>query len=445
MSDTIKTCLRNAAIGVPLLFQSILFNVMFYCDSFLLGFVGEHEVSAVSAGSQVIWLYEALITCPAYVCGTIVGRLEGAGRRSEIRTAISRCFAFTGALVLIVGSGLFMTSQTVSFAMIHNPDAADMMTTYVRWATVAFAISTLGTVAEYALQNMKEQRKVLSIYICEFAIKLSASVFFLFCMHLGIFAIILGMLLSKIARVVMLLFTLLHKMRGSVSGRGCAYEYSWKSYTKQCVPLGLSVLLWNISTIIISSSFGRLDISAYTAYALLNNAVYIILIPTEAYTKSLAVLVARLIGASSGLSPEYVHSRLQVMRSANVMIGVISVCISYIYISVIPLMQPGISTRVWSQVHVIVLPFLGYIACKSITDSITEGFLRPVLDNAFLFLVEFLALPCTIIVFYVLSISLLDGFWYLFGLELFRMVLVCIREAVWIRSGLPGTAKDAGQ
>ena len=50
-------------------------------------------------------------------------------------------------------------------------------------------------------------------------------------------------------------------------------------------------------------------------------------------------------------------------------------------------MQPGISTRVWSQVHAIVLPFLGYIACKSITDSITEGFLRPVLDNAFLFLV----------------------------------------------------------
>ena len=79
--------------------------------------------------------------------------------------------------------------------MIHNSDAANMMTTYVRWATVAFGISTLGTVAEYALQNMKEQRKVLSIYICEFAIKLSASVFFLFYMHLGIFAIILGILL----------------------------------------------------------------------------------------------------------------------------------------------------------------------------------------------------------------------------------------------------------
>ena len=61
----------------------------------------------------------------------------------------------------------------------------------------------------------------------------------------------------------------------------------------------------------------------------------------------------------------------------------------------------------------------------------------------FLFLVEFLALPCTIVVFCVLSISLLDGFWYLFGLELFRMVLVCSREAVWIRRGLPGTAKDA--
>lgn len=144
------------------------------------------------------------------------------------------------------------------------------------------------------------------------------------------------------------------------------------------MPLGLSVLLWNISTINISSSFGRLDISAYAS---LNNAVYIILIPTEAYTK---------------------------MRS---------------------------------QVHVIFLPFLGYIACKSITDSINEGFLRPVLDNAFLFLVEFPALPCTIVVFYVLSISLLDGFWYLFGLELFRMLLVCVREADWIRKGLPNAAK----
>lgn len=47
--------------------------------------------------------------------------------------------------------------------------------------------------------------------------------------------------------------------------------------------------------------------------------------------KSLAVLVARLIGTPFGLSAEYVHGRMQVMRSANVLIGVISVCISYIY------------------------------------------------------------------------------------------------------------------
>ena len=109
-----------------------------------------------------------------------------------------------------------------------------------------------------------------------------------------------------------------------------------------------------------------------------------------------------------------------------------------------PLLQSGISTRVWSPVHAIILLFLGCIAGKSITDSIAECFLRPVLDNAFLFLVEFLALPCTIVVFYVLSISLLDGFWYLFGLELFRMLLVCAREAVWVRKGLPNATKDDG-
>ena len=44
----------------------------------------------------------------------------------------------------------------------------------------------------------------------------------------------------------------------------------------------------------------------------------------------------RLIGASSGLSAECVHSRLKVIRSANVMIGIIPISISYIYISVIP-------------------------------------------------------------------------------------------------------------
>ena len=71
------------------------------------------------------------------------------------------------------------------------------------------------------------------------------------------------------------------------------------------------------------------------------------------------------------------------------------------------MLQSGISTRVWSPVHAIILLFLGCIAGKSITDSITEGFLRPVLDNAFLFLVEFLALPCTIVVFYLLSVPCL--------------------------------------
>lgn len=443
MNNLIKTCLRNAAIGVPLLFQSVLFNVMFYCDSFMLGFVGEHEVSAVSAGSQIIWLYEALIACPSYVCGNIVGRLEGANRRSEVRTAISRCFALTSFLLLIVGTGLFSASSIISSTMINNSSASDMMCLYVRCATIAYAISTLGTVAEYALQNMKQQKTVLAIYICEFSLKLSASIFFLFFMHLGIVAIILGMLLSKTLRTLMLFFALFHKMHSSIFTKAHSYEYSWKSYIKQCIPLGFSVLLWNISTIIISASFGKLDISEYTAYALLNNAVYIILIPTEAYTKSLAILVARLIGASSRLHIEYIRSRLQIMRHANILIGIVSAGIAYIYINIIPLMQPGISTNVWHEVHTIVLPFLGYILCKSITDTITEGFLRPVFDNAFLFLVEAAALPFTIIIFSVVHISLLSGFWYLLGLEILRLLLVCGKETVWIRKGLPNTGKDS--
>ena len=59
-----------------------------------------------------------------------------------------------------------------------------------------------------------------------------------------------------------------------------------------------------------------------------------------------------------------------------------------------------------------------------------EGFLRPVLDNAFLFLVEFLALPCAIAVSTSSVIPYLTHSGISSG-ELFWMVLVCAREAVW--------------
>lgn len=437
MNEFLKTVQRNTQVGVPLLIQSIIFNIMFYCDSFLLGFVGEKEVSAVSAGAQILWLFEALIACPAYVCGALVGRLEGAKRHSEVRTVIVRGFIVTGMISVLSGLAIIIASPAICSAIIRDTGTATMMTTYVRWGTLSYTISTLGTVSEYTLQNMKKQKIVMCTYAAEFITKICVSLSLLFFLRLGIIAIVLGIILSKILRFTILSISLTVISAESEFTHGTSLDYSWKEYIKQCIPLGTSILIWNISTIFISAAFGKMDIAAYTAYALLNNAVYIILIPTESYSKTLSVLVARLFGASSRLSSIYISSRFRLMRYSALLISISSVIIAYLYTLIMPIIQPAISSTVWSNLHTIIPPFLAYIFCKSLTDALTEGFLRPVFDNKFLLTIELIALPCTIGVFTFLPISLVNGFWTLYILELFRLALVIAREIMWNKRGFP--------
>lgn len=243
MNEFLKTVQRNTQVGVPLLIQSIIFNIMFYCDSFLLGFVGEKEVSAVSAGAQILWLFEALIACPAYVCGALVGRLEGAKRHSEVRTVIVRGFIVTGMISVLSGLAIIIASPAICSAIIRDTGTATMMTTYVRWGTLSYTISTLGTVSEYTLQNMKKQKIVMCTYAAEFITKICVSLSLLFFLRLGIIAIVLGIILSKILRFTILSISLTVISAESEFTHGTSLDYSWKEYIKQCIPLGTSILI----------------------------------------------------------------------------------------------------------------------------------------------------------------------------------------------------------
>ncbi|MEU4454766.1 MATE family efflux transporter [Nocardioides sp. NPDC023903] len=433
MGDVLERVKFHRGVGVPLLWQSAVFNAMFYVDSFVLGFVGPREVAAVSAGAQVAWLYEAFIACAAYVGGTLVGRLAGAGREPETRAVVHHGYVATAVLAAAIGIPSFVLANQIAGLMIADAATADLMASYLRWSIAAYTLSTFGMVVETALQNLKEQRFVLHVYAAEFTLKLVVTLVLVFGFGLGLAGVVASLLAAKALRLVLLLHgarTRLPRLRAS----GRPADYGWSVFATQAAPLALSVLIWNVSTLVISSGFGQLPIEQYAAYSVLNNAMYLLLIPTEAYTKTVAILVARLLGSPLGRDQRALSDRLRDVTLAGVVLALATAVASAVYALLLPLVQPSLGGAVQDTLLDLAVPFACLVFTKSVTDSLTEGVLRPTFKNRFLLWVEVAALPVTVVIFHIGDIDVVSGFWYLVLLEGLRMALVFGRQRHWLRN-----------
>lgn len=421
---------RQRSLGWPLLIQSAVFNVMFFIDSFTLGFVDERQLAAVAAAAQVLWLFESLVTSVSFASGALIGRLAGSGQDSHIRSVLGSSLRLSWIIAVCFGVVGFALAPFVSGLILSDQTTADLMASYLRIGFVAYALSAVSMVFETALQALREQRLVLSSYVVELCVKVIANILFVFVLGLDIWGVAASLVLAKATRFVILL--LLERRHLPGPSRSATVPSHSRRLLTQSLPIAGSVIVWNVSTLLIASGFGNLGTVDFAAYSVLNSAMYLLLIPMEAASKSLNVLSTRLTGALEGKGVR-LATRLTDAVVGVLIIAILLGGISAVYALLIGLLQPALSVDTRAAVTAIVAIFALQVVVKAATDGLTEGVLRPGFKNAFLFWLEVAALPFTFIAFHVAPVSLSSGFLYIAALEAFRLILVLARCLLWIR------------
>ena len=403
---------------------------MFFIDSFTLGFVDERQLAAVAAAAQVLWLFESLVTSVSFASGALIGRLAGSGQDTQIRSVLRSSLRLSWIIAVSFGLIGFALAPFVSSLILNDQATANLMASYLRIGFAAYGLSAVSMVYETALQALREQRLVLSSYIVELCVKGLANIVLVFGLRLDIWGVAASLVLAKATRFVILLLLERRHLPGPPrSQSGTSHS---RLLMTQSLPIAGSVIVWNVSTLLIASGFGNLGTVDFAAYSVLNSAMYLLLIPMEAASKSLNVLSTRLTGSLKGKGAHLATRLTDAVVGVLVLAALLGV-VSASYALMVGFLQPALSEGTRAAIGAIVLIFALQVIVKAATDGLTEGVLRPGLKNTFLFWVEVAALPFTFLAFHVAPVSLSSGFLYIAALEAFRLSLVVMRCLLWIR------------
>lgn len=417
--EVLRKASRHGSLYLVILAQSAIFNVLFYVDSYFMGFVGDSSLSALSAATQVTWLYEALITCVAAAMGLIINRHYGQGLKSSIRVdfSVGLYVSIVAALALLVAAELLQ--DVVTEFMVADSGVGEEMGSYLQIALPGHTVGAIAMVYEVVLQSTGRGKIVLYSYALELVAKIFFNAFFVFVLGSGVTGVAISLLIAKVMR----LGFFMAYYRDGYTRPSKLVLGDVRAIGREALPLGTSVLLWNASTVVVSSGFGHLDVASFTAYSLLGNALYLLLIPVEAFTKTAAILVGRLLGRSA-LDDSDTRVRIRQCLLTGQVITVASVVAACGYMLATPVIHPALSEDAYSRVTSISMIFGLYVLTKCLTDMVSEGVLRAGLDNRFLAMVELICLPFTWMIFHYLNYDLVYGYSYVLLLEAVRAAAV---------------------
>lgn len=261
---------------LPLLASSIFQQLYNIADTVIVGqFVGEGALAAVGASYPITMIFTAIAMGCNIGCSVIISQLYGAGKKAQMKTAISTSFiAFTALALLLTGLGLALAVPLMR--MLGTPtDVFDDSVVYLNIYIVGMAFVFLYNIATGIFTAFGDSKTPLVFLIMSSVTNIGLDLLFVCVFHWGVggaaWATVIAQGLASIGCIFVLLVRLRHIETSEPSP-----AFSWTLLKKTAFIAVPSVLqqsfvsLGNLFIQGVVNSFGSSIMAGYTAAVKLN-------------------------------------------------------------------------------------------------------------------------------------------------------------------------------
>lgn len=377
---------RTWLLALPIILQNLVTTSLGFVDTFMVGVLGQTELSAVTAANTPIFLVQIIIF--GLLSGLTVLVSQYWGRHDT--EAINRCMGialYTGVTIAAaVALVLFLFPSWVMGLVTDNALLVRLGAPYLRIVGVSYVFNTASSV----YVGMQRSTENPSMGLTVFTISMLLNTFLNYILIFGKFgAPALGITGAAVAtlssRIVEFLITVGYALRdrriplqpGVLFRPGTAFLGDFVKYS---TPVLINDSLWGLGTTLITSIIGHMAISEemLAAYAIMGNIEKFSTVACYGIAGAAGVIVGKRIG--EGASREEVYDVSWCLLLVSLFIGiVVSACIAVLLPTVfIPYLYPmfhleGLSLRIAATMCVI---FIIMMPSKAFDITNITGILR---------------------------------------------------------------------
>lgn len=323
---------RLFLLALPLILQNLITTSLGFVDTFMVGLLGNHELSAVTAANSPIFLIQVIIFGLMSGLTILVSQYWGKGDTENINRVMGIAMYAGIAISGLAAVLLFLFPQQVLFLVTDNRLLIELGAPYLRIVGISYVFNAVSSV--YVSMQRSAENPVFGMLV--FATSMLLNTFLNYCLifgklgapALGITGAALATLTSRIVEFLIVLVYALRSRRILLQPRlllrpGVAIARTFATYAS---PVILNETLWGLGTTMMTVVMGHMLISAdmLAAYAIMGNIDKFSTVACFGLAGATAVILGKRIG--EGAPHEEVYRLSCCLLLVAVLLGVVIAC-----------------------------------------------------------------------------------------------------------------------
>ena len=320
---------RLWGLALPLILQNLITTSLGFVDTFMVGLLGNEELSAVTAANTPIFLVQVIIFGLMSGLTVLVSQYWGKGDTDAINrsmgVAMYAGFAIAGTMAVL----LYLFPSAVLSIVTDNARLIELGTPYIKIVGVSYIFNAISSV----YVGMQRSTENPGFGMLVFGTSMLLNTFLNYCLifgHLGLPALgitgaAIATLASRVAEFVIVVVYALVNRRipitpGALFRPGSAIV---RSAVKYSTPVIVNETLWGLGTTVLTSIMGHMTISTemLAAYAIMGNIDKFSTVTCFGLAGATAVIVGKRIG--EGASRDEVYSLGVCLLGVSTVVGVV--------------------------------------------------------------------------------------------------------------------------
>ena len=304
---------RMWLLALPLILQNLITTSLGFVDTFMVGLLGQSELSAVTAANSPIFLVQVIIFGLISGLTVLVSQYWGKGDTEAINRCMGVALYAGVAIASLVALVLFLFPHTVMGLVTNNALLIQLGAPYLRIVGISYVFNAASSV--YVGMQRSTENPAMGMIV--FAASMLLNTFLNYMLIFGKFgAPALGVTGAAIAtlasRVVEFFLTLAYALvnrriplrPGALLRPGTAFIGDFVKYS---TPVLINETLWGLGITVITVIMGHMTVSEemLAAYAIMGNIDKFSTVACFGVAGATAVIVGKRIGEGAGKDEIY--------------------------------------------------------------------------------------------------------------------------------------------
>lgn len=339
---------RLFRLALPLILQNLITTSLGFVDTFMVGLLGQEELSAVTAANSPIFLVQVVVFGLISGLTVLVSQYWGRGDVEAVNRAMGVAFYFGVAISGTAALILFLFPKGVMGLVTNNAFLIGLGAPYVRIVGISYVFNAVSSVYVGMQRSTENPLIGLSVFTVSMLLNTCLNYMLIFgrfgAPALGVTGAAIATLISRAVELLITAAYALCSRRvplrpGALFRPGRAMVRSFITYS---APVLLNESLWGLGTAAMTAIMGHMAVSTdiLAAHAIMGNIDKFATVACFGIAGASAVIIGKRIG--EGGSREDVYSLSWCLLIVSLIIGgIVAVCLAVLLPSVfIPYLYP---------------------------------------------------------------------------------------------------------